>query len=149
MAALGFRPGAEDDCNKLLNIVLPAAKQLLENRGEFSPFGAALKSNGEIVFLGGYGEPEHSGDLDQRKAFWDGFRAGVLSGEYRATARTYPAVDIESPSTGEKSAAVMVALDHRDQYSVAAFFLYQIENGKFILAESFTVKGGGDLFRSP
>jgi hypothetical protein len=43
----------QDDLDGLLNLTLRFAQQMLEKRGEFYPFGAAMSTGGEARLLGG------------------------------------------------------------------------------------------------
>jgi hypothetical protein len=43
----------QEDLDGLLNLTLRFAKQMLEKRGEFYPFGAAMSTGGESRLLGG------------------------------------------------------------------------------------------------
>lgn len=56
-------------------------------------------------------------------------------------------VRVVLPSTGQKSDAVAVALDHRDNYSVVVYFPYQIKGGKVAFGDLFAVKGEASVFK--
>ena len=45
---------AKADCEVLLNAVLPFAEKMLGEHGEFSPYGGAMRPNGEIISVSGY-----------------------------------------------------------------------------------------------
>ena len=42
------------DCETVMNFGLPLAEEMLKRHGEFLPFGAAMRPNGEILCLGAY-----------------------------------------------------------------------------------------------
>jgi hypothetical protein len=71
---------------------------------------------------------------------------GAKAGKYRATALIYD-VRVTLPSTGRKSDAIAVALDHRDHYSVVVMFPYQFTGGELTIGSPFAQKGEGDIFR--
>jgi threonine synthase len=74
--------------------------------------------------------------------------AGAVEGRYKATALVYD-VRVTLPSSGEKSDAVAVALDHRDDYSVVVLIPYKIRNGKAVFGGAFSQRGESDIFRRP
>lgn len=153
LSLLGLQTNAQDmgkakaECEEVMNVVLPLAEQLLAKHGEFFPFGGIMKGNGEIAHVAGYDGREQPPSADVIKLLKDGFRSGAHSGEYKATALVYD-VRVILPSSGQKSDAVAVALDHRDQYSVVVLFPYQIQNGAVIFGEPFAEKGEADVFDS-
>jgi len=55
-------------------------------------------------------------------------------------------VKVILPSSGQKSDAIAVSLNHRDNYSVIVLFPYQLKNGKLSLGEIFAQKGEADVF---
>jgi hypothetical protein len=105
------------DCQAIVNFVLQFAKQMLTTHGEFIPFGAAMRPDGQLVAIGGYDGNEHPQSVDVIALMKDGFIAVSRKGEYKATAIVYDA-RVKLPSTEEKSDAIAVSLNHRDNYSV-------------------------------
>ena len=104
-----------------------------------------MQANGEISHVSGSDGREQPPSADIIKLLKDGFRSGARSGEYKATARVY-GVRVVLPSSGQKSDAVAVALDHRDNWSVVVYFPYQIQSGKVVFGEIFAEKGETDIF---
>lgn len=135
------------ECENLMNAAIPLAEQMLQKHGEFFPYGAALKANGEIVSVAGYDGREHPPSNDIIHLLKEGFVKGAKSREYKATALVYD-VRVVLPSTGKKSDAIAVSLNHRDQYSVTVFFPYQLSNGQLIFGDVFAQKGEADVFSS-
>ena len=43
---------AKQDAERLVNEVVPVAKRMLEDYGDFFPYGAYIKPSGEIVHIG-------------------------------------------------------------------------------------------------
>lgn len=136
---------AKAECEEIMNALIPLAQQLLEKNGEFFPFGGAMKANGEISHVSGYDGREQPPSADIIKLLKDGFRSGARSGQYKATALVYD-VRVVLPSSGQKSDAVAVALDHRDNWSVVVYFPYQIQSGKVVFGEIFAEKGEANVF---
>lgn len=135
------------ECESLMNAALPLAEQLLQKHGEFFPYGAALKANGEIASVAGYDGREQPPSNDIIRLLKDGFVKAAKSGEYKATALVYD-VNVTLPSTGKKSDAIAVSLNHRDNYSVTVFFPYQLSNGQLSFGDVFAQKGEADVFSS-
>jgi hypothetical protein len=135
------------ECENLMNAAVTFAEHMLQKHGEFFPYGAALKRNGEIVSVAGYDGREQPPSNDIIRLLKEGFIKRAKSGEYKATALVYD-VRIVLPSTGKKSDAIAVTLNHRDNYSVVVFFPYQLTNGQLIFGEVFAQKGESDVFPS-
>ncbi len=72
------------ECENLMNAALPFAEQMLQKHGEFFPYGAALKANGEIASVAGYDGREHPPSNDIIRLLKEGFVKGANSGEYKA-----------------------------------------------------------------
>jgi hypothetical protein len=136
---------AKAGCEEIMNALVPFAQQMLEKHGEFFPFGGTMKNNGEITHTGGYDGRERPPSADIIRLLSDSFRSGARSGQYKATALVYD-VRVFLPATGQKSDAVAVALDHRDNYSVVVYFPYQIKGGKVAFGDVFAKKGEANVF---
>ena len=133
------------DCETLMNSVLPFAKQMLTNHGEFIPFGGAMRATGEFVSVAGYTGEETPRSTDVIRLMKDGFIEAARQGQYKATAVVYD-MRVKLPSTGDKSDAIAVSLNHRDSYSVIVILPYKIDSGKLMLGAAFAQKGEADIF---
>jgi hypothetical protein len=133
------------DCEALLSSVLPFAEQMLSLHGEFFPFGGAMRPDGKFVSVGGFDGEEHPLSADIIRLIKDGFIQSAHRGEYKATALVYD-VRVKVPSTGEKSDAIAVSLNHRDDYSVVVLFPYRITDGKLVIGDPFAQQGEADIF---
>ena len=133
------------DCETLMNSVLPFAEQMLTTHGEFIPFGGAMRSDGQLVSIAGYDGNEHPESVDVIALMKEEFVAAARKGEYKATAVVYD-VRVKLPSTEEKSDAIAVSLNHRDNYSVIVLFPYKLDAGTLILGTAFAQKGEADIF---
>lgn len=111
----------KDDCEALMGSVLPFAEQMLRSHGEFLPFGGAIRSSGELVSVSGYDGKEQGPSRDLIRLIKDGFIDAANKGQFKATALVYD-VRASLPSTGDKSDAIAVSLNHRDGYSVIVIF---------------------------
>jgi hypothetical protein len=137
--------GPKTDCETLMNSVLPFAQQMLQQYGEFLPFGGALRPSGELVSVGGYDGREQPPSIDVIRLLKDAFIDAAGKNEYKGTALVYD-VKVVLPSTGEKSDAIAICLDHRDSYSVIVYLPYWLESGKLITQSMFAQAGKADIF---
>lgn len=133
------------ECEALMNATLPFAENMLRKDGEFFPYGGALQSNGKIVCLAGYDGREHPPSTDVMILLKQGFTAGAKSGEYKATALIYD-VRATIPSSGAKSDAIAISLNHRAGYSVIVLYPYELTQGDLVFGETFAQEGESDIF---
>jgi hypothetical protein len=140
-----FARDAKSECEQLMNAALPLAKQMLQEHGEFFPFGVALNARGKIVAVAPYDQREHPTSEDFIRQLKHVFGAQAKAGEFRATALIYDA-RVETGTKGDKTDAIAVALDHRDNYSVVVFLPYRLEGETLTLGEMFAQQGAGEVF---
>ncbi len=76
-----------------------------------------------------------------------GFVQSANAREYRATALVY-GDQVKLPTSGEKSDAIAVSLNHRENYSVIVFFPYLLKNSQLVFGEVFSQKREADVFPS-
>jgi hypothetical protein len=144
---------ARVDCERLMNVLMPRAEQLLESGGEFYPIGAAMLSGGEVVWTGAYDGRDHPPSGDLIALLKTGFVEGARRGEYKATGLLYDALVIP-PGHSAKTDAIIVSLNHRDNYSVRMIFPYGIRQSGFgpwrkrtlTLGAGFANQGEADIF---
>ncbi len=130
-----------------MNSVLPFAEQMLSSHGEFLPFGGAMRPSGELVSIAGDDGHEHPRSADVIGVIKGGFIEAARQGQFKATALVYD-VRITLPSTGDRSDAIAVSLNHRDNYSIIVIFPYKIDNGKLTVGNALAQKGEADIFLS-
>lgn len=138
---------AKQDVEALMNDFIGFAEQMLSEHGEFFPYGAAMKPNGELVSVAGYAGTEQPPSQEIIDLLNDGFVNAARSGEYKATALFYD-VRVSLPDDGTKSDAVAVALDHKDNYSAVVLLPYQIHDGQVSFGEIFAQQGANSIFGS-
>ncbi len=132
-------------CEALMTAVLPFAEHMLSSHGEFFPFGGAMRPGGELVSVAGYDGNEHPPSAEVIRLIKEGFVVAAHKNEYKATALVYD-VRVKLPATDEKSDAIAVSLNHRDNYSVLVFFPYKLTAGKLAIGAAFAQKGEADVF---
>jgi len=135
---------AKVDCEDLMNVALPFAKQMLQQYGEFFPYGSAMQPDGKIIQIGGYDGREHPPSAEIITLLKDGFKQGAKKKKYKATALVY---DVRTTlADGSKSDAIAIALDHEANYSVVVLFPYKLKNGELHLGQISGHKGANEMF---
>ena len=136
----------KEELDALMNSVLAFAQQMLSVHGEFFPFGGVMTTKGEIISIGASDGGENPPSQRLIDLMTESFQAKAKSGEYRATAIVFD-VRVTVPSTGKKSDAVEIRLDHVDRMSIEVLFPYEIDSkGKIIYGEMFAQKGASIIF---
>lgn len=137
---------AKEECEDLMNSVVPFAQQMLTQHREFYPFGGAMAADGQIVAVGGDTGEEHPASQTVIDLLEKGFQDGAKTGKYKATALVVD-MRVVPPGRDTKQDAIAVRLDHRDGYSVVVVFPYSIGSGGDVTIESpFAVKGEQRIF---
>lgn len=139
--------GPEMECERLINELIPFAKQMLAEHSEFYPFGGYLKVDGSIVHLAGKIEgTEHPSSPEVIAVLAQHMRSLAREGACRATALLFD-VQVRSPGTSEKADAIQVNLDHSDSCSVQVFFPCSLDGaGSVQYATGFAQAGNADVF---
>ncbi len=149
VAAREAQPKA--DCEIVMNFGLPLAAEMLMRHGEFLPFGAAMRPNGEIVCLGAYDGRAYrslAGSFgDMIGSLKEAFLAGARRQEYLATGMFYE-VTVTAAAGSEHLSAVAVSLNHRDGYSVVVLLPFRIDDGKLVYDDPRAQPGEADIFRT-
>ena len=135
----------KEDCEKIMNSLLPFAEKMLREHGEFHPFGGAMKPDGEIVHHGAYTGSELPKGQELVDLLTEAFRQSAAKGECIATAIVYDIRTIP-PGATQKRDAICVSLDHKDDYSVNVAFPYTLNHGELSLDTAFATKGDGKIF---
>ena len=131
----------------LLDAAVPFAEKMLAQYGEFFPYGGALNAKSEYSEIGAYDGNEHPASKDVIDLLKRGFVQGAKSGKYRATALIYD-VKVRLPNSQDKSDAIAVALDHKDNYSVVVYLPYKLKDGKLVYGQTYAEKGKADIFNA-
>ena len=136
----------KSECEDLMNEALPLAERMLREHGEFYPYGLTIDATGKIAHAAASDGAERPKSAPLIQLLTAQFQDGAKSGKYRATALVYD-VRVVDPSTGLKSDAIAVALDHRENYSVVVFIPYTLNQGKYVPGKLFAQKGEGRVFK--
>ena len=118
----------KEECEELLNALLPFAVNQLKKYGEFYPFGAVMYNNNEISFTAVENGENHP-DSTEIKA------SGIC---WNAT------VSLEN---GKQSDTIVISLEHRENYSVLVGQPYRIGLFKKLNLDAiFAQNGKHDVF---
>jgi hypothetical protein len=141
----GRKQTQKEECEQLMNAILPLAVEMLERHGEFYPYGGAVNSAGEIVHIGAKGQTDHPPSQELIDLLMAEFRKGASAGKYRATALV---MDVKTtiPSSNEKTDAIRVLLDHHQDYSVEVFFPYKLKRKQVKFEQAFGQLGKNSVF---
>jgi hypothetical protein len=151
LAIFAFLPGLimaspKSESEILLGAALPFAQKMLEQYGEFYPYGAAMEGeDGKIVSVAATTGAERPSPKELIELLRGAFHQGAREGKYRATALVYDAL-VVVPSSSEKSDAIAVALDHLGGYSVVVFLPYKLAEGRAVYGELFVQEGDNIVF---
>jgi hypothetical protein len=138
---------AKVESETLMNEAVPFAERMLRQHGEFYPYGYVMKPSGEIALVAGYDGTERPKSQAVIDLLLAGFKRDAAIGKIKATALVYDIL-VVPPGASEKSDAIAVALDHRDNYSVVVIFPYVLRNGDLAVGAPFAQKGESRIFAS-
>jgi hypothetical protein len=134
----------KDECDVLVNTVVPFARQMLSQHHSFFPFGATMSPSGEVSRTA---TPKDDLPVSELIGLIEqGFVDGGQKGLYKATALVSDVTTVP-PGKEDKQRAVEVRLDHRDNYSVRVVFPYSYSlSGELAFDPPFAVPGDKMVF---
>ena len=130
----------------LMNAMLPVAKRMLREYGEFFPYGGYMKPDGEIVHVGAKKpRTDRPKSKDLIAILENSFRELATQRKCKAVAIIYDVV-APPPNSNRQSNAIQVCLEHVDHYSVEVFFPYRIIEGEVVFEDIFAQAGKHRFF---
>jgi hypothetical protein len=140
-------PTPKEESEALMNDLLPLAKRMLSEEGEFYPYGGLMRPSGEIVHIGAKIEgTSHPDSKSVIEVLTKKLKASAQASDAKATAIIFD-VRIAPPGKSEKTDAIQVSLDHAEGFSAEVFFPYAIENERdVVFGRTFAQKGDGVMF---
>ena len=141
-----MKESPKQQCERLMDAVLPFAEEMLKKHGEFFPFGGVLNLEGKAINQGAWTGEEHPPSVDVIKVLHEAFKKGAKDREFLATALVYD-VKVVPPGKSEKTDAVAVDIDHRDGVSQTVIYPYSLKDGKLNLGETYTIPMQHPVFR--
>jgi hypothetical protein len=136
---------AREECEDLLDLVMGSAEEMLQQYGEFFPFGSALTKSNELANSKAWDlEPDDSAEQAVTRIM-DGFKAMAQKGSIKACALVCN-VNVVPPEHKNEVEAIAVHLEHLNQYSIVVFFPFRLENGDLFIDEPFAIEGKYEVF---
>jgi hypothetical protein len=136
----------KEECEELMNVLTPFAEDMLKKYGEYFPFGASMKLDGEIICVEAYNGEEHPPSTDLVDLLTEGFQKDAKEGKIKASGIAYD-VKVTPPDSNVKTDAICIHLDHIRNYSVEVFLPYQLTKEKeLIYGEVFAQAGKHIIF---
>ena len=137
---------AHPDLDALLNTLLPLAKELLAKQGEFFPFAAAMRADGQIVHVAAHDGDEHPASQQVIDNLVRALRPQAEGGAIRAAGICLDA-RVEPPGQSNKTDAVAMRLEHATGEAVQVFVPYRKTwLGKYKFDELFGTRGDRVIF---
>lgn len=118
---------AHPDLNILKDSLLPVARKMLTDHGEFFPCGQFMKQNGQIVSCSPYDSDEHPPSKKLIEILVHDFQQRATKGEIRAAGICCD-VRVATPEHPEKIDAVLFALEHQNGEAVDVFLPYNLDS---------------------
>ena len=135
---------SKEECEILLNSILPMAEKLLEKNKEFYPLGAVLKLDDTVSMTASFDGKEFCDSKTLINEIVDIHQKLAIKGEIKASAVVWNgSVQVKE----KKQDAIIVSLEHKDGYSVVIGEPYQVGLFKKIkFKELLALPGKNDIF---
>jgi hypothetical protein len=136
----------KQDCEELMNAILPLAEEMLRQYGEYFPFGGYMKPDGTIVHVGA-SDP----DTDRPKSkdliymLRSSFQEMARTNQCKAVAIVFD-VFAALPESDRRSNAIQVCVEHADGYGAEVFFPYQLIDCEVVFGEALAQRGKTQIF---
>jgi hypothetical protein len=138
---------AKQESEALMNALLPLAEKLLQQHGEFYPYGGYIKPDGTVVEVGASDpDSDHPKSKDLIYVLRDSLHDLALRNQCKAVAIVF-AVTVTLPNSDLKSDAIQVCVEHSDGYSAEVFFPYELSENKVLYGKIFAQQGKADIFK--
>jgi len=116
---------AHPDLDDLLNTLVRVAQQALAARGEFSPFGASMTPDGQVVATAAVREGDELPlSHTQIDSMVRAFRQEAAAGRIRAAGVCFD-VRVTPPGQTEKTDAICIGLEHESAPALDVFVPYK------------------------
>lgn len=134
----------KEECEILLDSLLSASVSLLEKNEEFYPIGAVLSNDAVATFTAVHSGNEFPDSRQVIQELISAHKQMAQNNEIKASGIAWNAV---IASEKEKSDAIIVSLEHRDEYSVMVGLPYKIDLFKKTeFGELFAQRGNNNVF---
>lgn len=135
----------KEQCEILLDELLPFAESQLKKHREFFPFAAVMLMDDSVAVTGYYDGNEHPESKDVIEGLIQSHKQMVSEGKIKASGIVWNA-GITSED-GKPSDAIIVSLEHKDDYSVIVGEPYKFGLFKKVtFGNLFAMEGKHDIF---
>ena len=135
----------KEQCEILLDKLLPFAEDQLKKYREFYPFAAVLMTDDSVELTDCYDGNEHPESKDVLEQLKQIHKQFALEGKIKASGIVWNAS--VTSADGKPSDAIIVSLEHKDDYSVIVGEPYRIGLFKKVsLGNLFAMEGKHDIF---
>ena len=134
----------KEECEVLLEALLSASKNLLIKNGEIYPIGAVLSNDATATFTAVHSDNEFP---DSKSVIRDLVSSHKQMAQKKKIKASGIAWNGTFTSNGKQTDAIIVSLEHQDDYSVIVGLPYEIGLFKKIkFGDLFAQSGNSDVF---
>lgn len=135
----------KEQCEVLLDTLLPFAEDQMKKHREFYPFAAVMHTDDSLELTGSYDGNEHPESKDVLEALKQIHKQLASDGKIKASGIVWNAS--VASADGKPSDAIIVSLEHKDNYSVIVGEPYKIGLFKKVtFGQLFAMEGKQDIF---
>jgi hypothetical protein len=134
-----------EQMNAVLDEACSTAIELLEKNREFYPFAIVMEKGGGVRHVAGYTGSEMPPSSEVVDVLVAGLKADVASGRLIAVGIVKD-VRITDQQTGEKTDAVAVALEHRNDRPVTCYLPYSFQADRLVQRDIVAEQGVLNVF---
>ena len=135
---------AKEECEVLLDALLSASEKLLKKNGEFYPIGSVLSNDDNVTFTSVHSDSEFPDSKSVINDLICSHKQLAQNHEIKVSGISWNgAVDLGGKTTD----AIIVSLEHKDDYSVVVGLPYKSGSfNKIKFGELFAQNGNNDIF---
>lgn len=136
---------AKEQCEELMGNLFPFAEEQLKKHHEFYPFGAVMLEDGTVEFTAGYDENEFPDSKEVIEKLSQHHKKMAIEGKIKASGIVWNSSVVTEG--GKPADAIIVSLEHVDNYSVIVGEPYKIGLfKKVVFGELFAMEGQHNIF---
>lgn len=130
----------KNEAEALMNDLLPFAKQMLQEFGEFHPFGGMMMADGSVKHTGAVTESEYGPPAELIVLLEGALREEAARRTIRVAALVLN-VSVPAPGSDRKVDAIEVRLDHMEGFTASVFVPYAMSGGGLETGAPFASTG--------
>lgn len=135
----------KNECEALLDKLLPFAEEQLKKYGEYYPFGAVLLNDGTVELTATYDGNEHPESTEEIRSLIEIHKTLAKEGKIKASGIVWNA-SVKNQN-GTETDSIIGSFEHKDNYSVIVGEPYKIGLFKKVkFGEIFALEGKHDIF---